>query len=64
MLPKQKQDTDFSKMTPSAVCLLEHLKRVNYVVMVWRQATNAIIEIPKPYNNYGYTKVGEALDVH
>ena len=58
---KPKQDIDFSKMPPPAVCLLEHLKRVNYVVRIWRQATNAIIEIPKPYDNHGWTKEGEPL---
>ena len=61
MSPKSNQDIDFSKMPPPAVCLLEHLKRVNYVVMIWRQASSAIIEIPKPYDNHGWTKEGEPL---
>ena len=26
--------------------------------MIWRQAASAIIEIPKPYDNHGWTKEG------
>jgi len=32
--PKPKQEIDFSKVPPSTVRLLEHLKRVNHVVMI------------------------------
>lgn len=46
--PKPKQDIDFSMMPPPSGGLLEHLKRVNYVVTIWRQVASAIIDIPKP----------------
>ena len=29
--------------------------------MIWKQAASAITEIPKPYDNHGWTKEGEQL---
>ena len=44
---------DRSTMSPSKDCLIEHIKRANSQVRIWRLANIAISDIPKPWEEHG-----------
>ena len=51
---------DFSSFPPCSSTLMEHIKRVNYQVMIWKCAEQQFIEMEDP-TEHGWTKVDESF---
>ena len=50
---------DFASFPPSKACLIKHIRRVNYQVLIWKLAKQPIYELPKPSNGHGWLPNGE-----
>ena len=53
------KNVDFAAFPPSRACLIEHIRRVNYQVRIWKMANIPIYEIPKPSDGHGWLENGE-----
>ena len=52
-------NVDFASFPPIRPSLVQHTLRVNYQVRIWKLATEAISEIPKPWEGHGWLENGE-----
>ena len=53
------KNVDFAAFPPSKACLIEHIRRVNYQVRIWKMANHAIYELPKLSDGHDWVENGE-----
>ena len=50
---------DLARLPPSYACLREHIAKANYQTHIWKCASVAISEVPKPWEGHGWLENGE-----
>jgi hypothetical protein len=46
---------DMANMPPCRQCLVQHIKRSNYQVAIWKRANIAVPDLPNPTDGHGWT---------
>ncbi len=57
-----KKNIDFGTFPPCKASLLEHVRRVNYQVAIWKHAHIALPEVPSPAENHGWVWKDDVLE--
>ena len=53
------KNVDFAAFPPSKACLIEHIRRVNYQVRIWKMANHPIYELSQLSDGHGWLENGE-----
>ena len=56
------RNMDMSTLPPCRKCLIQHIKRVNYQISIWKSSHIAQPNIPVPSERHGWTRVNGDLE--
>ena len=56
------RNMDMSTLPPCRKCLIQHIRRVNYQISIWKNSHIAQPNIPEPSERHGWTRVNGALE--
>lgn len=56
------RNVEMAILPPCRNCLIQHIRRVNYQVSIWKNAHIAQPNIPTPSEDHGWTRVNEMIE--
>ena len=59
---KFSKNVDLSVLPPCSKVLLEHIRRVNYQMCIWRRSHIPVVDVPSPSDGHGWQMVGGQLE--